>query len=142
MLNNLLNNQKHEIRIGATYGPQENRTSNNQLKLSYKTIAEPIEIAKEQYQQVLLVGDFNVNIGNRIPGNKETLSNGERQLKRIIEKYNLNTKMQMKASAKGNEQESKQKRDKQQIMLLPVKNTWKPLKVWRQMKKYNMNYTK
>ena len=48
----------------------------------------------------------------------------------------------MKASAKGNEQESKQKRDKQQIMLLPVKNTWKPLKVWRQMKKYNMNYTK
>ena len=37
-----------------------------------------------------MVGDFNVKIGNRIPGNKETVSKGGRQLKRIIEKYNLN----------------------------------------------------
>ena len=37
-----------------------------------------------------MVGDFNVKIGNHIPGNKETVSKGGRQLKRIIEKYNLN----------------------------------------------------
>ena len=86
----LLNNQKQKIRIGAIYGPQENVTPNNELKLLYKTIAEQIEIAKEKYQQVLMVGDFNVKIGNHIPGNKETVSKGGRQLKRIIEKYNLN----------------------------------------------------
>ena len=57
-------------------------------KSSTKTIIQ-IELAKEEYQQVLMVRDFNVKIGNHIPGNKETVSKGGRQLKRIIEKYNL-----------------------------------------------------
>ena len=86
----LLNNQKQKIRIGAIYGPQENVTPNNELKLLYKTIADQIEIPKGKYQQVLMVGNFNVKIGNHIPGNKETVLKGGRQLKRIIEKYNLN----------------------------------------------------
>ena len=37
-----------------------------------------------------MVGDFNVKIENHIPGNKETISKGGRQLKRIIEKIHLN----------------------------------------------------
>ena len=37
----------------------------------------------------------------------------------------------MKTNAKGNRQENKEKGDQQCIMLLPVKNTWTPLKVWR-----------
>ena len=45
-------------------------------------------------------------MGNHIPGNKETVSKGGRQLKIIIEKYNLNI-----INAKGNGQESKEKRD-------------------------------
>ena len=65
-------------------------TPNNELKLLYKTISEQIKIAKGKYQQVLMVGNFNVKIGNHIPGNKETLSKGQRQLKGIMEKYNLN----------------------------------------------------
>ena len=65
-------------------------TPNNELKLLYKTIAKQIEIAKEKYQQVLLIGDFNVKIGKHIPGNKDTISKGGRQLKIIIEKCNLN----------------------------------------------------
>ena len=51
-------------------------TSNNGLKLLYKTIAEQIEIAKEKYQQVLMVGNFTVKVGNHIPHNKETVSKG------------------------------------------------------------------
>ena len=35
-------------------------------------------------------GDFNAKIVNNIPGNKEPTRNGERQLKRIFEKYHLN----------------------------------------------------
>ena len=46
---------------------------NNELKLLYKTMTEQIEIAKEQYHQVLMVGDFNVKIGSHIPGNKEII---------------------------------------------------------------------
>ena len=86
----LLNNQRQKIRTGAIYRPQKNMTSNNELKLLYKTISEQIEIAKGKYQPVLMVGNFNVKIGNHIPGNKETLSKGQKQLKRIMEKYNLN----------------------------------------------------
>ena len=86
----LLNNQKQKIRIGAMRGPQENVTPNNEQKLLYQMIAEQIEIAKEKYQQVIMVGDFNAKIGNHIPSNKEAVSKGGRQLKRIIEKYNLN----------------------------------------------------
>ena len=37
-----------------------------------------------------MVGHFNVKICNHIPCKKETVSKGGRQLKRIIEKYNLN----------------------------------------------------
>ena len=37
-----------------------------------------------------MVADFNMKVGNHIPGNKETVSKGGRQLKRVIEKYVLN----------------------------------------------------
>ena len=37
-----------------------------------------------------MVGDSNIKIENDIPGNKETVSKRGTQLKRIIEKYNLN----------------------------------------------------
>ena len=37
-----------------------------------------------------MVGDFHVKKGNHIPGNKETIWKGGRELKRKIEKYNLN----------------------------------------------------
>ena len=39
----LLNKQRQKIRIGVIYGPQENMTPNNELKLS---LAEQIETAK------------------------------------------------------------------------------------------------
>ena len=37
-----------------------------------------------------MVGDSNIKIGNDIPSNTETVSKRGTQLKRIIEKYNLN----------------------------------------------------
>ena len=64
---------------------------NNELKLLYKTIDEQIEIAKQKYQQVLMVGHFNIKIGNPIPGNRQAMSKRGSQLRRI-EKYNLNIK--------------------------------------------------
>ena len=33
-------------------------------------MTEQTEITKEKYQQALMVGDFNIKIGNHIPGNK------------------------------------------------------------------------
>ena len=87
----LLKNQKQKIRIGAIFRPQENMTPNNEIKLLYETIAEKIEIAKEKHQQVLMVGDFDVKLGNHIPGNKEIVSKSGRCSKIIILKHNLDT---------------------------------------------------
>ena len=47
-------------------------------------------MTKEKYQQLLMVGDFNVKIGNYILGKKETVPKGGRQRKIIIKEYNLN----------------------------------------------------
>ena len=102
----LLNNQKWKIRTEASYGPQKNMAPSNELKLLHKSIAEQIEITKEKHQQVLMLEDFNVKILNHIPGNKEAVSKGGKQIGGI-DKY----KTQMKTNAKGNGQENKEKRD-------------------------------
>ena len=75
----------------AIFRPQENMTPNNEIKLLYETIAEQIEIAKEKHQQVLMVGDFDVKLGNHISGNKEIVSKSGRCSKIIILKHNLDT---------------------------------------------------
>ena len=64
--------------------------TNNELRLLYKTVAEQVEIAKQKYLQVLRVKGFNVKMENHIPDNKQTVSKGERKLKRKIDKYNRN----------------------------------------------------
>lgn len=62
----LLNNQKQKTRIRATYGPHENMTPNNELKLLYKTVPEQIEIiAQEKYQHVHIVEDLGVRATNK-----------------------------------------------------------------------------
>ena len=128
----LLNNQKQKIRIGAISGPQENMTPNNELKLLYKTIAEQIAIAKKKYQQVLMVGDFNVKIVNYIPGNKESVSKGRRQLKSLIEKYNLKIINANENKCKGKwTREKEEERSRIDYVITSQEYTWKPFKVWR-----------
>ena len=74
----LIKNKTCKIMIGTIYGPQENMTIKNELKLLYKTIAEQIEIAKEKYQQVFIIyiGDFNVKIENHILATKKQCQKG------------------------------------------------------------------
>ena len=74
----LIKNKTCKIMIGTIYGPQENMTTKNELKLLYKTITEQIEIAKEKYQQVFIIyiGDFNVKIENHILATKKQCQKG------------------------------------------------------------------
>ena len=74
----LIKNKTCKIMIGTIYGPQENMTIKNELKLLYKTITEQIEIAKEKYQQVFIIyiGDFNVKIENHILATKKQCQKG------------------------------------------------------------------
>ena len=59
----LLDNNRSKIRIGVIYAPQENVTSNNELKIMYNNISKQISIAQQEKQQVLILGDFNAKEG-------------------------------------------------------------------------------
>ena len=56
----LLNNQKIQVRMGVIYGPQENVTSNSELKKMYESIS--VYIGKKNNQQIIILGDFNAKI--------------------------------------------------------------------------------
>ena len=72
-----------------SYGPQENVTSNSELKKLYESISDQVDTGKENNQQIIILGDFNAKIGNYIKNNKETITKGGRHLKRLVEKQNL-----------------------------------------------------
>ena len=71
----LLTNTKKKTKIGVIFAPQENVTSNNELKLMYENIREQIKIGKEEKQQILIIEDFNAKIGEAI-GNKTQVTKG------------------------------------------------------------------
>ena len=79
----LLDNNRNKIRIGVIYTPQENVTSNNELKIIYINISKQISIAQEERQQVLILVDFNAKAGTYIESNKPTETQGGRQLMKI-----------------------------------------------------------
>ena len=74
----LLNNQKKKIKLGVIYAPKEGVTLHKELKKLYASITEEIMKAKEEYQQSIIIGDFNPKIGNRIKGNMSTVTKGGR----------------------------------------------------------------
>ena len=49
----------------------------------YEDIREQIKIGKEEKQQTLFLGDFNVKIGAAIEGNKAQVTKGGRQLLKL-----------------------------------------------------------
>ena len=69
--------------------PQENATSNNELKIMYNNISKQISIAKKERQKVLILGDFNANISTYIEGHKPTVTKGGKQLIKMAKKYDL-----------------------------------------------------
>ena len=65
----LLNNQKIQVRMGVIYGPQENVTSNSELKKLYESIS--VYIGKKNNQQIIILGDFNAKIRKYIKKTKK-----------------------------------------------------------------------
>ena len=72
--------------MGVIYGPQEDVTPNGELKKLYESISDQVETGKENNHQIIILGDFNAKIGNYIKNNKETITKGERHLKKLMEK--------------------------------------------------------
>ena len=55
----------------------------------YNNISKQIWIAKEERQQILILGDFNAKIGTYIESNKPTVTKGGRQLIKMAKQYHL-----------------------------------------------------
>ena len=69
-----INNKKVAIRVGVIYAPQESRTSKEEYEEMYRSVGEQILIAKQKNQKLLLMGDFNCKIGERVKGNTQEVS--------------------------------------------------------------------
>ena len=89
MINNKHGNWGCSIRIGVVYAPQESRTTNSMYKKIYKGIEEQIEKAGSQKQKVLVVGDFNCKIGDKISGNRADISRSAKYFLKLNERQNL-----------------------------------------------------
>ena len=76
-------------------------TPNNQLKIMYEDIREQIKIRKEEKQQTLFLGDFNVKIGAAIEGNKAQVTKGGRQLLKLANRENMIILNTVKEKCKG-----------------------------------------
>ena len=58
------------------YAPQEGVTPNKELEKLYTSTTEEIIKAKEEDQQsIIIIGDFNAKIGDRIKGNMSAVTN-------------------------------------------------------------------
>ena len=72
--------------MGVIYGPQEKVTPNIELKKLCERISDQVDIGKENNQQIIILGNFYAKIGHYIKNNKETISKGGRNLKRLVQK--------------------------------------------------------
>ena len=85
----VMNNNQLPLRIGVVYAPQESRTAKEKYEEMYKSLDEQISMAKQNNQKLLLVGDFNCKIGEKIPGNDEEISVSGKDFLKMIERNKL-----------------------------------------------------
>ena len=76
----LVTNTKKKITLSVIHVPQENVSPNNELQIMYEDIIEQIKIAKEEKQQILILGDVNVKIVAAIEGDQTQFTKGGRQV--------------------------------------------------------------
>ena len=55
----------------------------------YQEIKDQIIQARQQSQNIIILGDFNAKVGARIKGNKETVTKGGRQIIKLVDKQDM-----------------------------------------------------
>ena len=96
-----IDNENIIIKVGVIYAPQENVTPVRELKKMYESITKEIQEAREQQQQVIVIGDFNAKVRTATQGNKETVRKGWRWLLKMIQKENMSLVNADKNRCKG-----------------------------------------
>ena len=84
-----INNEKAKIKIGAVYLPQEKAVSVKEISNIYKLIKKEITDGRDNEQSVIVTGDFNCKVGDKIEGNTGTVSKGGKKLLKMLEKEKM-----------------------------------------------------
>ena len=85
----LININRIEIRILVVYMPQESRTTVQELADCYRKMENEIEKANQEEQHIIIVGDLNCRIGNKVNGNDNAMTKGERMPMELVIEHNL-----------------------------------------------------
>ncbi len=85
----VIDNTKVKLKMGVLYMPQESETPKEAMKEIYKDIRKEIQEGKKNNQKVIMIGDMNCKIGNKIEGNKEEVTTGGKELLKLTEREEL-----------------------------------------------------
>ena len=83
------NNKNINIRIGNIYAPQECRTKKNVIQKMYNHITKHKVESEKLDEKIMIVGDFNCKIGNKIRDNKEEISKFGKILLEMVKEQEL-----------------------------------------------------
>ena len=75
-----LDNGRARVKIGVVYMPQEKSTTTPELKKIYKRIEEEVIKTHQAKESIIILGDFNGKVGEKIQGNDSEVSKGGRLL--------------------------------------------------------------
>ena len=84
-----INNGKAKLKVGVVYLPQEKVSTEKDYSHIFKQIKKEIAEGRDKEQNVILTGDFNCKVGDRINGNVGPISKGGKKLIKMIEKEKL-----------------------------------------------------
>ena len=86
----VVNNNRQSIRIGIIYAPQESRTTLEKIKLVYQRIQTEIDKANINQQNIIIIGDFNAKVGQKVRGNNKEISKAGKLLIKMVKDNKLN----------------------------------------------------
>ena len=76
---------KTKYKIGVIYAPKGDKAGIGEIRTRYKNIEREIIKGQENEQKIIVVGDFNCKIGDRIPGGSKEVTKGGRELIKMAE---------------------------------------------------------
>ena len=82
---------KTKYKIGVIYAPKGDKAGIGEIRTRYKNIEREIIKGQENEQKIIVVGDFNCKIGDRIPGDSKEVTKGGRELIKMAECKGLQT---------------------------------------------------
>ena len=85
----VLNNGRVNMKIGVVYFPQEKDVTMTEAENIYSKISEEVKEGRNCGQSIIVVGDFNCKVGNKIKGNKVETTTGGKMLIKLLKEDKL-----------------------------------------------------